>query len=99
MSGDWSAVIPVNKSGKNGFVMMTYVKGRSPLPPGEGARSAGEGAPTQSLYHPHPAFGHPLPEGEGTRLLHVTVIANYNSLSTFFQSFHLDRPHLPLSNI
>jgi len=60
--------------------MMTYVRGRGPLPPGEGARSAGEGGPTKCSVYPHPAFGHPLPEGEGTRLVHITVIANPSSL-------------------
>src|SRR5262245_9234188 len=38
---------------------------------------------------PSPSWrGCPLPEGEGGRLLHVTVIANHNSLSTFFQFTH-----------
>src|SRR5678815_1994176 len=42
---------------------------KSPLPRGEGARSAGEGQePQVSSRGPHPAFGHPLPEGEGPRL-------------------------------
>ena len=64
------------------FAMMTYVKRQEPSPgEGEGARSAGEGSPTKcSVYRPHPAFGHPLPGGEGARLVHVTVIANHNSL-------------------
>jgi 23S rRNA (guanine2445-N2)-methyltransferase / 23S rRNA (guanine2069-N7)-methyltransferase len=35
----------------------------SPLPLGEGQ---GEGASAVLSRHPHPAFGHPLPEGEGT---------------------------------
>jgi len=53
------------------FVMMTYVRSRGPLPPGEGARSAGEGKP-RSVSHPHPAFGHPLPEGEGSCPSHTS---------------------------
>src|SRR6185369_16309121 len=48
-----------------------------PLPRGEGARSAGEGQkPEVSSRGPHPAFGHPLPEGEGPRF-NVSLIAGY----------------------
>ena len=36
--------------------------------------------------YPHPAFGHPLPEGEGARVVHVTVNAD-KRLATFFARF------------
>src|SRR5262245_7856708 len=74
------------------FVMMTDVKGQEPSPPGEGARSAGEGGPTKcSVCYPHPAFGHPLPEGEGDRLLQVTVLRTTTAFSALFP-IHSQRP-------
>src|SRR5262245_29325723 len=36
------------------IVMMTYIKDRSPLPPGEGGRRPGEGSEPISSDHPHP---------------------------------------------
>jgi hypothetical protein len=38
-------------------------------------RRAGEGRIAENLIHssPHPTFGHPLPEGEGPRLMMIIV--------------------------
>src|SRR5262245_14175940 len=47
-----------------------------------------------SVYYPHPAFGHPLPEGEGSRLVHVTVIANHSTKVA--RHFILERSDLSL---
>src|SRR5262245_21910374 len=58
--------------------MMTYVRGRSPLPPGEGGRRPGEGdIPNILSDHPHPRFAHPLPQGEGSCPFTYVIITKH----------------------
>ena len=69
------------------FVMMTYVRSRGPLPPGEGARSAGEGDPTEIFGLPSPGLRPPSPGGRGRTPVVVTVIADYYKLQPDCRKF------------
>src|SRR5262245_15660823 len=71
---------------------MRYVKSRSPLPPGppgEGARSAGEGDPTKCSIQPSPGLRPPSPGGRGRAP--CTCHRNcepQQPFSTFFRFIH-----------
>jgi len=66
---------------KNVYLQYGHTEGAGALSLRERVREARvRVSPTKCLVYPHPAFGHPLPEGEGACLIRFTAIANHNTL-------------------